>query len=316
MTAGKRERWVRFVSVNLGVTPESSLVDRVSLKKLIKPIKSALFGKAPLQRKPRENARRHARLVDLSLTADEKYAVLLFRLIDKDAIDIAYEDFENGGIEPHPKSPTQGNRVTAHLIIRLKPSLKSGKKRYSALLEETSGLGAGSVESILNSLAGRFGQGNYKDSSGKEATYRCKIEVKPKVVGSIRDELTNGVLKGFTLVHSFAPTQGNDENLYIEEKKKRLEVSVVGAGLGDKIDEVWEVVRKKANKEDYELVKASYENADGRISSVDMLTRRADALEDLVTKKKKITLQSDANYDQSGISPEIEKQMIATLEKP
>lgn len=315
MRAGKRERWVRFVSVNLGVMPESSLVDKVSLKKLIEPIESALLGKTPLQKKPRDNARRHARLVDLSLTTDKKYAIFLFRLIDKDAIDIAYEDFEDGDIEPHPKKPTQGNRVTAHLIIRLKPSLKSGKKRYPALLEETSGLGAGRIESILDSLAGRFGRGNYKDSSGKEATYRCKIEVKPKVVGSIRDELTNGVLKGFTLVHSFPPGQGNDENIHIEERKKRLEVSVVGAGIGDKIDEVWKAVRMKANKEDYELVKASYENTDGRISTVDMLTRRADALEDLVTKTKKITLISDANYDQSGVSPEIVEKMVETLER-
>lgn len=313
MRSGKRERWVRFVSVNLGVSPESRLVGQVSLKKLIAPIKTAMARKEQLQRKPRDDAKRHVRLVDVCLTSDKKYAVFLFRLIDKDAIDVTYEDFKNGTLEPHPKSETQGNRVTAHLLIRLKPQHTGGRKRYPALLEETTGLGAGRVEDVLNSLAHKFGRGNYKNASGKEDTYTCKIEVRPKVVGTIRDELKRGVLKGFTLVHSFAPQQINDETIHIEDRKKRLEVAVVGANVRDKIDDVWKVVRAKANKEEYELVKASYENTDGRVTSVDMEARRADALEELVTKTKKIELDCDANYDQQGVFQPIIDKMISAL---
>ncbi|MBB6183537.1 hypothetical protein [Oleiagrimonas soli] len=314
MRAAKRERWVRFVSVNLGVSPISSLVSEISLKKIVDEVIDAISKKLPLQRTPRTTARQHARLVDLVLSDDEKYAVLLFRLIDKDAIDVAYEDFEDGDIEPHPKTPTQGNRSTAHLVIRLKPKLEGKKKKYPALLEETTGLGASRIEPILNSLARKFGRGSYKDRSGREERYHCSIEVKPKVVGTIRDELTNGVLKGFTLVHSFPPKQGNDETIYLEDKKRRLEVAVVGAAVGDKIDAIWDSVRKKANNQEYELVKASYENTDGRLVSVDMQTRRSDALEDLVTKTKKIELEADANYDQSGVSPSIMKKMIDALQ--
>jgi len=316
MHTGKRERWLRFVNVNLGTNEQSRLARDVSLKKIANEIDAALKRKERLQRKPRNNARRHVRLVDLRFSSDMKYVAFLFRLIDRTAIDVTYEDFDNGELESHPKRVTQGNRATAHLVVRLKPLLKASRKCYPAILEETSGLAAGRVEQVLDSLSRAYGRGSYKDSSGKESQYTCTIEVKPKVVGSIKDELRKGVLKGFTLVHSFSPVQTNDEDVYIEDKRKKLDISVVGTNLKNRLDDVWKMVRNKAKSDDYELVKANYENSDGRMTSVDMESRRADALEELVTKTKKVDLDRDENYDQLTVSWTVVAKMIKALEEP
>ena len=253
------------------------------------------------------------RIVDIEFTDDQKFCAILFRLVDREGQDAVYEHLESGEIDAHPKKPGQGNRLTAHLVVRLIAAPVGNTNQFNAILEVVPGIGPGLVgERLSGSVLAAFARGSMK-ILGEDVLYRGAAELRPFVDKTIREELSTGVLEHFTLIRKTKRSGGVDEPDYFKETERKIELDVTAVDVKGQLDKIWSAVKKKAGDENYELVKARYQSQDGAPVSANIDINRDDALEQLVSKHGKISLDQDMHPTQTKVDAQLMKKMIALL---
>lgn len=310
MKVSKRSRWVKFVTVSLDTSESPALAadPTRSLRALAeRAIEARHFG-----RKPKAGAQMYVRIVDMKLDEATEHLVVIYREVDVEGTDACYETLESGEVENHPKKPGQGNRATAHLVINLKGQSSRGGMSYRGALEVVPGLGVGVVESRLNASLGPLGSGTAV-VGGEEVGFKMSVVIKPTTSHTIREELTQGVLNGFSLVKKSKPiARAVDEPRLVQEKERRLELSVVGS-VADRLEAVVDIVKKRAWEDGYDIVRAHYDNGDGKPATAEINIKRNDALEDLVARQIKVTLPADVSPNQTEVDWVVANEIIKAL---
>ena len=314
MKSTKRQRWIKFHTLTMQTIPHAEFVSEIELRDILLRAQRRLRDGELLQRAPRADARTHVRLLDIHFTEGETHAVLLFRAIDRDGQDAVYEDFADGALEPHPKSPTQGNRQTAHLAINLQPTLTVAGKKYDAALEVVTGISSGLVRYRLSSVGSKCGRGvGSLDGNRTDVEFRATFTLNAFAQGTIGDQLRRGVLDGFTLEHSFDRKQGFDQWHLTQARKRRIELDVVAKNWRERLSEVMAAAQLRAREEGYEIVKVHYESEEGRPATHSINAAKADALEDVVAKVERISLDEDLHPDLTETCPEMVDKMVQRL---
>lgn len=311
MKSTKRTRWVKFVTLTLGTTPHAEFGSSVDFSALLLEASERLLAGELLQRATPERAKQHARIVDIRLS--ETHAVILFKLVDRDGQDAVYEDIVSGDVETHTKSPKQGNRTTAHLAISLKGKIVGNSQQFRGVLEWVSGIPVGMVQQRMTTLGKRIGKGTGSlDGNKTSVEFSAIIKVEPFVERTIRQELSEGVLKRFTLVHAQPKDQGFDENRVIREDRRKVEIEVVAADAKQKLNDIFSAVKERA--EGYELVRAYYESKDGRPASTAINIAKEDALDNLLSKVKLIELDQDVHPNQQSVDAHLALKLVHLLD--
>ncbi len=313
MKSTKRTRWIKFLTLRLSSKPDSEFGALLSLDDILGDAQRRLRNNELLQRRPPANARQHVRVVDVWFDADHAYAAVLFRMIDRDGQDAVYEDFDSGDIEPHHKRPTQGNRVTAHLIINLRGTPSGNDLSFRAALECVSGIPVTTVEQRLCSIGRLCGRRTGSLDGGKtDVEYHAAFSAHPYVERTIRQELQEGVLDNFELVHRVTRQEAHDEQMVVKELRRKLDLDVTAAHPAAVLDDIMRVVQARAQEGGYELIRARYIASGGRHATAEV-PNRDDALEALLAKFMKIDLDEDVHPDQTTVSEGIASRMIDLL---
>lgn len=312
MKSTKRVRWARHLVVKMTSTPHPEFGSQLSLREILTDAKGLLESGRTLQRKAPAMAKHHVRVVDIEMR--ESHAVILFRFIDKDAPDSVYEDFDSGALEPHKKSPSQGNRLTAHLAIALDGKAVGDVQTFNAALEVVSGISRGLIEQRLTSIGRRCGRYEGSIDGGKTSVIvSATFTIVQFVERTIRQELSDGVLNTFTLEHKEPRDAGFDSDRLVKKDKRKIELRVVANDWRSKLDDIIRSVQATAQSEGYELIKAHYETPENRPASADLNAHRQDALEDMVAKVSRLTLDKDVHPDQTKVEPCLCERLIALV---
>ena len=157
-----------------------------------------------------------------------------------------------------------------------------------------------------------FGSGSL-DGNRTTVEFRTAFSLNAFAQGTIGDELRRGVLDGFTLEHSFDSKQGFDQWHLTQARKRRVELDVVAENWRERLHEVMAAAQRRAQEEGYEIVKVHYESGEGRPATHSINAARVDALEDVVAKVDRITLESDLHPDLTEVSTEMVEQMVQRL---
>lgn len=314
MKSTKRVRYVRYLHVKMRSTPYGEFGQQLNLLEILRSAQTELNAGRMLQRQPPAQARVHVRIVDITFTEDDRYAAILFRLIDKDEPDAVYEDMESGELEEHRKGPGQGNRFTAHLVLSLHDRTTRGDEQtFRGLLEVVGGVSRELVQQRMCSVGRMCGRDvGSRDGGVTSDEFHAVFEVVPFVERTIREELQSGVLDRFTLEHAEEVPAGYDEDDLLLPEKRKLEVKVLSTNR-TLFDRIYAGAREMAREGGYELIRAHYENADGNSASQKIYPERENALEELVTKTAKIVLDVDMHPNHVAVDTAFTARMIGLL---
>lgn len=315
MRNSKKQRWIKFVRLEATTTGSRSFAAQHPLRDICAAAIAAAKRGEHFGKHPKQGSKNHVRLVDIQFDEREQYVVMLFREVDREGLDACYEDFETGDIEAHSKRPTQGNRLTLHLVVRLAGTASANGMQHRGVMEVVTGLASSVIQQRLTGALRPFSSGSGKVLDD-DIAFTTKFEIQPQVDVTILEELKAGVLDHFVLVKPTAPkSPGTDEQPLVQEQRSTLAVKVVAKDRGNVLARIWDAVRGLANRGGYSQATAYYHTDEGRSASTAINVQKADALTDLVQRVMRIDLPEDVNSDLKRVSWAIAGGMIAELEK-
>jgi hypothetical protein len=167
------------------------------------------------------------RIRDIRLFSDicsrKSFFILLISLGDKNAPDVAYENFETGRTRELQKEVEEGNSLTAHILI----SDILTELYFPSLIERVSGLNTSIVNRYLNYLlSDEDHKKEYTNNRNQAKKYRPIFEIIGHQSKTIRDTLISGILQDITFVKHESIDEGFDEYRYLKEQEVKVRFKV------------------------------------------------------------------------------------------
>jgi hypothetical protein len=307
----KKQRTLKYLDLELRTFPEASIASKLDLYGILKNAQRLLRAEQ-LQRRAREGASQHIRLLDIRFTKSKEYAVLLFTLADRDTVDATYERINDGEMRSFPKQENEGTRFSAHLVLRLTNRRSHvNVTSYLAMLEETRGLSPSAIESTLKSAIKKCGAGTYRTRDGEIDEYQVNSTLKGHTSRSLLQELLSGSLEGFTLVRNTEKQSlAVDERALLRERDYQLRIRVVSKGWRERLKDIFRQVNERATEGGYDTIRVQYSNEDGRPKTQDLRPDLDEPLKSLIVRSKTVNLKQPMHYNQERVDFGFAKAVI------
>jgi hypothetical protein len=306
------KRAVKFLEITVASEDPALIgVDAYKLTNLLRKAAKKQFR----VRRAREDAGKAIKVCDSYwfVHKNVKHVALLFSFADREGISATYEDIHSGALEHHPKGDTKGSRTEAHLVIRLKPSRRSGRLYYKAALEVTSHLSPSTIGQRLRGPLRAAGTTRLKDSSGEPVKTGPMIVVDGLVSENLLEVMTSGKAQNFDLIQSdFAGSAGIDEEPELAVRERQVSFKLIGDGF---LSRTWDYLRQKAKDENFNKIRIRYTDSQGVSRTTNITDFDKDALHQFIARGTVLTLKEPMDYNHVTVVQDFAVKLAAALLK-
>jgi hypothetical protein len=273
----------------------------------------------------RSNRQRKVMIRDLDLRPDRGVACLLLYATNLDGPGASFSDVETNQQRDVEKLQNEGRPDSAHLLIDYRQQAGRPHHRYTALLEESSTLNRGCVESLLNHILRtmakqspddfRFeGLDGVRDASGRPRTrsYKSMVELQGHPSSDFLAALENGgAIQGIALETRNQARYGFGECPYA--KATRLDVRLSPATTWRDVGvTAFNTILGRARLGGYEAARISFRTGDRVPRTVTIDTETGNVLGDGFVKKQRVGPLQTVLLEASS---EFETQIVAAMDR-
>lgn len=254
----------------------------------------------------------------------EPYAVFLLALSDKRRPDDVLSNPQKNARRDIPKTESEGNEYSCHIVIRLTPTKKAGH-RYRLAYEVAPLIASIYINrfirfvfkevSILKGYSRPHPSGKKANQNDADEQVYIRLNTNLHAVPSqeLINDLKNGTLGNIELSREGDPVKAWDDNQYTTEKKSVVVLKPSQKAIGDKISDVVDSLCASAKKKNYTIATIHWKTNDGRGTSAKFDCDSASPLDQRYIRRHTFSLSKPLPASCAAIDVPFSKSLIAWL---
>ncbi len=248
------------------------------------------------------------------LVPEDDQITMLFQYADKNASDPSFTHTETGATRTEEKQDGEGISVSAHLIIRRKPTSELLSMFHDAVLEEVPGISRAVIEAGLTHMLSECAGGQFeKPDAKKPLQCRPKITLKHNGNETLQQLLKSGTISGFVAVKTgVQPALDEEGELKIADERIVLKVK---RSRGEQAMALINKARDTIQEREYTRLQIRYKADSKRSSTLDVGAREENIGEKMFAKSSLVTFDEPIAQCQVKIHDKLKVKMIALLNK-
>lgn len=247
------------------------------------------------------------KIIIKDITVFDGYFVMLINKSDPSIPDFVTSNPEVGERKVHEKPENHGGESSAHVVLKPLPTLELGKNYYYCMIECSHGTGltasgigpyiAHLIRECKKIYPSSFKLVNPDGSTDKRGNPNLvhlnhDVELQGHPSDSFINDLTQGTLSGIELIDHEKNGEKWDENGYVNEKRKVIEMEIKKDLIGDALKTI-NAVRGKAKQKGLSQMRVKFTSPSGEAKDAVIATDTGHLADDRkYVKKHRISEQN------------------------
>ncbi|MCJ2078703.1 hypothetical protein MKK68_24175 [Methylobacterium sp. E-016] len=248
------------------------------------------------------------KITRVNLSADKKYAAILFQRSSPDASTPFFSSRKTGKLKKADRDVDEDIAVSAHLFVDME-HIALRKGRYRAIVEEVPSLGKSYIQTIFHKIL-KSQEYSFNDRNGNEKTTFTACKLDGYKSQSLSDALKKGTVPYVELVRTPTVEGLDSESFQPKEQKQKIMLRVGGASVIEKL----KTVKAWAVGQGWSEVRVQVRLPDGRARVVPV-GRDDDAAAVLFVRAEQVYVEKELDVCCENVSPQLLEKAVAMFAK-